>query len=249
MKHKFLLFIISISAVLACTSIFDKPSVESELNFPPKIAGREFLIQTDSIIIYEGFPFSFKLGQIEYNSIIKNHPEFFSKEPLPPYYAYQLYCCDSNDIYFSSMIGYGFYQTVYCHFFALQNNHDSLIKERLELYEIFTLINDLHYPFIQGNPHLEDNILYHLEKSVSQESKAMDQYDIEKQRIAFVSFLKQWSADEWNINYPVIGNPHDNEDDLTDRMFESNEKIDQIDSLLTSKLHLKCAQKYFSSLY
>jgi len=214
-----------------------------------KTTSSEYLTELDSVIYITGRGDTCSWKKKEYNNIINKHPEFFEDYPSDPELSYNL---NFDFEKFGSEVGKDHYFIIYAHFLQMKNEGNQLKKERSNLIEIYTLINSIFQRLQYGGTYfghqygrilgLAEYSLHYMPKSKTDFEKT---YDISKQKELYINSLRQLILDESSVDYLTLG-----EQKIT-RLKELNNKIDNLDVLISNIFYLRMAQElqYNSYIY
>lgn len=203
-----------------------------------------FELKTDSIIILKGTRFEYTYSSDYFMQFIGSNHEFSYQFPLPPRISYTL---GNNPEYFSSLVGEDEYYLVYAHFLSIQNNGKSCFIDRINLHEMFLIINNLYTDIYLSNGfgHLRNQIPGHVEFSILEKIK-IDKNNptiMDSLKDNYISSLKNFIHHELDSN---LSYRHFNASLLID---EKLIEIEKLDSLISNSFYLNSVMNYHFSNY
>lgn len=241
------LFPILVLSVLSCNSKTgngaDDSSTDGLRNSVVNQAERtKYYTQKDTLLVSTEVGDPLRFSKAEFNQIVDNHPELYSKFHHSADYLYYQY---GNTGDFRSEAGQDSYYVLYAYFLKQKNGIETYMSQRNALVAIYSNINDLFAHFQYGGTffgHQTLRILGYAEYSVYLYSIKNDKfektYNIATQKTLYIKSLRQMVADESNMDFETLG------EEKVKRTKMMNQIIDKLDSLITDVFYLRRAQAF-----
>lgn len=183
----------------------------------------------------------------EFNSIVDNHPELYTRFPINPD---QLYYCNGNNQNFGSEAGQDTYYILYAFFLKQKNGKDKYAQQRNRLIDMYSHINSLFGHLQYGGTyfgHQRSRILGYTEYSIYLLSRRKDGIektnDITTQKGLYIQSLRQIIEDESKIDPNSFG------EGKIERVKKLNMIVDNLDELIIDDFSLRRAQAFHYEYY
>lgn len=226
----------------------DSKNVEDSMQSPSlattlKNENSRYYLKQDTLRFLTAYGDTIIYGKEEFNLIVDNHPELFSKFPQEPDVSYY---SNEGQHDFESEVGQDEYYILYAYLLEQRNKgHDNKIM-RKKLIEIYTNINLLFQRFQHGGTyfmHQYSRILGYAEYSIYlnmlQNKDTLEKsYDITKQKEYYLKSLRQLIIDETRTDNEIL------EKDRKAQIKELNKKVDELNDLITDNFYLRRAQEF-----
>jgi hypothetical protein len=219
----------------------------------------KFYANQDTLIITTQNQDTFKYSKDDFNAIIDNFPELYSKYPNNPDITF--HCSKqfkditkknggTKHISFSSEQGQDEYYILYSHFLEKQFNLAKYDIEKQTLIKIYDNINAVYDDLSFSGTfftHQYSRIIGYAEYSIYLFSENPDfynrEYDMSRQKNLYINSLRQLVKDELTIESrfnPGVISPENK------KLFEIdvNKLIDELSYLITNNFYLKSAQNF-----
>jgi hypothetical protein len=201
-------------------------------------------IKEDSIEIDLGFEKRI-YSKDSINKIIDEHPEFFYQSINYPEIEYW-----SNIGDFGSESGKDHYYILYHYFLKQRNTSKDDDVKRKRLIELFHYYNALHQRINYGSPYFghQYHRIYGIAEYIVYWSKDYDnsdeKYSFIKQKKLYIRLLKQYVADEIEVDVNLLIPAEKSKIQTAERKHELDSIVNRIDSLTTDMFYLRNGQEF-----
>lgn len=199
----------------------------------------------DSVLIYAGPDDTFELSKKEFNDVVDNHPELYSKDVGDPDATYALSNAEKQPV-FNSEAGQDEYYLLYAYFLKQKNGIAKYAAQRRKLIAIYATLNTIYGFLNYGGTyygHQGSRIMGYAEYSIYLFSWSKDyyqrSYDITKQKAHYIAGLRQLVLDEEKIDNNTLPGKEKEE-----RRRELYKEINTLNNLITDYFYLRRAQSF-----
>lgn len=200
-----------------------------------------FYTTLDTVKIVAALSDSISIPKEEYNKLVDQNLGFFKDYIASPDFLYNTEAPEG----FSSEVDEDFYFLLYAHFIKQQNGEKIYAEERKKLITLFTTINEIYANLQDGGTyfgHQYDRIQGYAEYAVYQlkniKKEGEKTYAIGPQKKLYIQSLHQLIEDESSIDYRYVGK------EKIDYLKKMHQKVNQLDSLITSLFYLRQTQEF-----
>jgi hypothetical protein len=180
------------------------------------------------------------------NKIIDEHPEFFEEFINDPEIEYYKNIGD-----FGSELGQDHYYVLYYYFLKQRNPSKEYEIRRKRLIELFQTYNALHQRINYGGTYFGHQgyriygiAEYILDRLPPDDSYYNVEYDFLKQKKLYIRLLKQYIADEIEIDENLLGAKGIDKIRKAERKNELDSIVNRIDSLTIDRFYLRLGQEF-----
>ncbi|MDA9121095.1 tetratricopeptide repeat protein [Flavobacteriales bacterium] len=226
-------------SIVGCSTVSNSDDI-SEPNQSSTPYKFKYYTDLDTVVIETEIGETLSYTQAEYNTLVYNHPEFYSGCPKGPDNTYSKIKPLEGEYFITSETGQDTYYMLYAQFLKMRNGGQLFDNERRRLIEIYLTINMIHGTLVRGGSyfgHQIPRILAYAEWSLYNKTyhhKSTAPHDIENPKFQYINCLKEFIADQ------IDNDPKLNEGYLP----ELDSMVNELHDLITNRFYLDQATSF-----